>query len=167
MDSSLERKLNSLRERIRKLDSAVVAFSGRLDSAFLMRICRDELGDRAVAVTSISDDYQSSELAIAKKVAKIVGIKHLIVDNSEKIHTSPRFYSNMKSLAMLMQFKHVVEGSHVDDANDRNAKFLAARKARVKSPLLETNLSKAEIALLAKELGLPNLDKQKKDKKKK
>ncbi|MFH1785706.1 MAG: hypothetical protein ABH842_04725 [Candidatus Micrarchaeota archaeon] len=166
MDSSLKKKLIALRTRIRKLDSAVIAFSGRLDSTFLMRICRDELGDRAVAVTSISDDYPSSELVIAKRIAKIIGIKHIFLDNSERVYHSPRVYSNMKSLAMRMQFKHVVDGSHRDDAKRRNAKFLAARRARVKSPLLETNLSKAEIMLLAKELGLPNFDKKRIKKKK-
>lgn len=165
MDSTLEKKLNTLRNKIRKLDSAVIAFSGRLDSTLLLRICRDELGDRAVAVTSISDDYPSSELAIARRVAKIVGVKHVVIDNSEKIHTSPRVYSNMKSLAMRMQLKHVIDGSHRDDARKKHAKYLAARRARLKSPLLETNLSKAEIKLLAKELGLPSFDKKSRKKK--
>jgi pyridinium-3,5-biscarboxylic acid mononucleotide sulfurtransferase len=170
MDRRLERKLNSLRERIRKLDSAVVAFSGGVDSSFLMRICREELGEKAVAVTALSDNYPRSELSVARRVAKIIGVKHVVYDATKpiceprppKIVGSPRgssLYSSMKCIAMRMKLKHVLDGSHQDDATERGRSFLEARRAGVRSPLLESNLSKAEIRLLAKEFKLPNWDK--------
>ena len=170
MDKRLERKLNTLRERIRRLDSAVVAFSGGVDSSFLMRICREELGEKAVAVTALSDNYPRSELSVARRVAKIIGVKHVVYDPSKPVcdpkppkslqaGRSSNLYSSMKCIAMRMKLKHVLDGSHQDDASERGRSFLEARRAGVRSPLLESNLSKAEIRLLAKEFGLPNWDK--------
>lgn len=159
-----------LRQKIRKLDSAVVAFSGGIDSTFLMRICREELGDKAVAVTSITDDYPSSEILIARQIAKIVGVKHVVIDKSISSKSpgsgSSKLYSTLKSVAMRMNLKNVINGSHIDDLNEGSMHLLAARQAKVNSPLLESNLSKAEIYLLAKELGLPNWDIKLKNKKK-
>jgi PP-loop superfamily ATP-utilizing enzyme len=167
MDKNLERKLGSLRRRIRRLDSALVAFSGGVDSTFLTRICREELGEKAVAVTALSDNYPRSELSLARRVAKIVGVRHVVVPASggdEKLPAvnicrGANLYSCLKSMAMRMKVKHVLDGSHADDVSDKGLHFITARKAGVKSPLLESDLSKAEIRLLAKELGLPNWDK--------
>ncbi|MDD5171776.1 MAG: 7-cyano-7-deazaguanine synthase [Candidatus ainarchaeum sp.] len=162
----LERKLDDLRKKIRKLDSAVVAFSGGVDSSFLMRICREELGEKAVAVTALSDNYPSAELSMAKRVAKIIGVKHMVMDPAiaQAASQAPRsrrnnVYSSLKCLAMRMKVKNVLDGSHRDDAAERGASFMAAKRAGVRSPLLESNLTKAEIRLLARELGLPNWDK--------
>ncbi|MFH1520065.1 MAG: 7-cyano-7-deazaguanine synthase [Candidatus Micrarchaeota archaeon] len=161
MDKSIEQKMLVLRQKIRKLDSALVAFSGGVDSTFLMRICREELGDKAVAVTSITDDYPSSEIDIARQIAKIVGVTHIVLDRQSSLK-SPRFgssklYSTLKSVAMRMKLKNIINGFHLDDLNTRSMHLLAAKQAKVKSPLLESNLSKAEIYLLAKELGTLNL----------
>jgi len=168
MDKNLERKLGSLRRNIRKLDSALVAFSGGVDSTFLTRICREELGEKAVAVTALSENYPKSELSMARRVAKIVGVKHIVVDSSGPIEGNERqvnicrganLYSCLKSVAMRMKVRHVLNGAHSDDVTERGKNFITARRAGVRSPLLESDLSKAEIRLLAKELGLPNWDK--------
>jgi pyridinium-3,5-biscarboxylic acid mononucleotide sulfurtransferase len=168
MDRRLEKKLSSLRERIRKLDSALVAFSGGVDSSFLMRICREELGEKAVAVTALSDTYPRSELSVARRVAKIIGVKHVVVDSGRQCvdvrsarNTAHgcNVYSTMKGIAMRMKIKHVLDGSHLDDASEKGQSFINARHSGVRSPLLESNLSKAEIRLLAKEFKLPNWDK--------
>jgi uncharacterized protein len=166
MDKNLERKLGSLRKRIRKLDSALVAFSGGVDSTFLTRICREELGEKAVAVTALSENYPKSELSLARRIAKIVGVRHLVVTNPEtekysdvNLYRGANLYSCLKSIAMRMKVKHVIDGSHSGDVSDKGMHFINAKKAGVRSPLLESDLSKAEIRLLAKELGLPNWDK--------
>ncbi len=164
MDKDLERKLASLRKKIRKLDSALVAFSGGVDSTFLTRICREELGEKAVAVTSLSSSYPKTELSLARRVARIVGVKHVVIEPVGESGPRPpeggtNMYSHLKSLAMRMKLKHVLVGSHTDDVREGGFNITAAKRARVRTPLLESDLSKAEIRLLAKELGLPNWDK--------
>ena len=84
MDKSLEKKLEMLRRRIRMLDSAVVAFGGGSDSTFLLRICREELGENAVAVTAIPKNYPKSELALAKRIAKVIGAKHVTCEDEDE-----------------------------------------------------------------------------------
>lgn len=161
MDKNLKRKLKKLRKKIRSLDSAAVAFSGGVDSSLVMRICREELGENAVAVTTLSKDYPSSELAIARRVAKIMGVRHVTHDPSEDSDEDrPNRYSSLKSFAMRLKCRNVLDGSHKDDEEEGRARFRAARKAGVISPLLESGLSKAEIRMLSKELGLPNWDMQ-------
>ncbi len=160
MSESVERKLERLRKKIRRLDSALIAFSGGVDSSFLLRVCREELGEKAVAVTTLSNDYPRSELSLARRVAKIVGAKHISFDSSEiRISDDSDLYSSLKSLAMRMKLKHVLDGSHKDDEKDASERYKAARKAGLVSPLLESNLTKAEIRLLSRKLGLPNWDK--------
>lgn len=167
IDETLESKLEDLRRRIRRLDSALIAFSGGVDSTFLMRICRDELGEKAVAVTASSPDYPGSELTLAKRVAKILGVKHVVYDpvaHEREPHRgaqkcrSTNLYSSLKCLAMRMKVKSVLDASHRDDADEGGKMFIAARQAGIRSPLLESQLSKAEVRLLAKEFGLPNWD---------
>jgi uncharacterized protein len=163
MKKSLERKLNKLRKKIRSLDSAMVAFSGGVDSSLVMRICREELGENAVAVTTLSSDYPKSELSLARRVAKIIGVKHITYDPSDDSDDEPHHnqtYSSIKSLAMRMKVKNVVDGSHKDDKSEKGASYVAAKKAGIKSPLLESDLTKAEIRMLSKELGLPNWDRK-------
>ena len=159
MDKTLERKLEKLRKSIRKLDSAVVAYSGGVDSSFLMRICREELGEKAVAVTIPSGNYLKSELSMARSVAKIIGARHIIHETKDKQSPPINSFSSLKSLAIRMKVKNVLDGSHKDDRAEKGKKFRAARKAGLRSPLLECGLTKAEIRVLAKELGLPNWDK--------
>lgn len=168
MNKSLERKLKDLRKRIRKLDSAVVAFSGGVDSSLVLRICREELGEKAIAVTTVSDDYPSDDLSMARRVAKVIGTSHVAHATADKEpHRGSSIYSSLRGLAMRMKLKNVIDGSHIDDHRENGKSYLAAKKAGVKSPLLESDLTKAEIRLLSKELGLPNWDRPPSSKKRK
>jgi uncharacterized protein len=159
MERRLEEKLDGLRERIRKMDSALVAYSGGVDSTVLLRICRDELGERAVAVTALSENYPSSELALARRVAGVIGARHITYRPARHISSRGMVYHDLKALAARMKLKNVLVGTHLDDAAEFGFNFVAARKTGVSSPMLESGLSKAEVRLLAKEFGLPNWDK--------
>lgn len=83
MNQQLERKLENLRKSIRKLDSAIVTYTDSIDDAFLLRICRDELGEKAIAVTICPDDYLETELSITESVTKVLGIKHIVTKKSQ------------------------------------------------------------------------------------
>ncbi len=165
MSVPLRHKLKVLRNKIRKLDSAVVAYSGGVDSTFLLRICRDELGDRAVAVTVLSSKYPKSELSLARRIAKVVGVKHVTIEPGELVEVpkaagcAGKAYSSLKGFATRMKIRNVLDGSHKDDHKEKGTSYVAARYAGIQSPLLESGLSKAEIRMLARELGLPNWDK--------
>lgn len=165
--ASLETKLRLLRKNIRSMDSALVSFSGGVDSSVLLRICREELGEKAVAVTFLSEDYPSSDMSMAKRVVRVIGAKHITVrpDGGERRHPKlSRFIKRksrmlrLKRLAAGLKLKNVLNGSHADDAGESSATLRAAMASGVRTPLLECGLSKAEIRLLAKEWGLPNWD---------
>jgi len=159
MDRGLQGKLDNLRERIRKLDGAVVAYSGGVDSTLLLRICREELGERAVAVTALSENYPSSELALARRVAGVIGARHITYKPEHPVSCKEMVYRDLKALGARLKLKNVLDGSHRDDAAERGFSFAAARSMGIRSPLLESGLSKAEVRLLAREFGLPNWDK--------
>jgi len=167
ISKSLLSKLAMLRKKIRKMDSALVAFSGGVDSSFLLRICREELGEQAVAVTSLSHVYPQSELLMARRVARLLGASHVVLapeensdENEEEIPMDSGTYTNLKGLAMRMQLKNVIDASHKDDFDSRSKSLLAARRAGVKSPLLECGITKAEINLLAKEFSIDSKTKK-------
>ena len=159
MDQRLEGKLADLRNRIRKLDGALIAYSGGVDSTLLLRICREELGNKAVAVTALPENYPASELMLARRVARIIGARHVIYRPKQPVSCKGKIYGSLKGLAAHMKLGSVLDGSHKDDASEKGFGFMAASNLGIRSPLLESGLSKAEVRLLAKEFGLPNWDK--------
>lgn len=165
-------KLEKLKKTIQKLDSAIVAFSGGVDSSLVARLCYDVLGDKALAVTARSETYPHYELENAKKVAREIGITHLIIDTKEL--DIPGFSSNppnrcyfckselferLKGLAQEEGYKHVLDGANADDSQDYRPGSQAASELGVRSPLKEVGLSKEEVRSLSKALGLSTWDK--------
>jgi len=162
MDRKLERKLADLRKRIKKLDSVLVAYSGGIDSSLLLRICREELGEQAVAVTNISEDYPSSDLALARSIAKVIDVRHITVEGKK---TKEQDYTSLKNLASKMNIKNVLVGSHKDDVEEASKHFLAAKKSGVKSPLADSGLTKNEIKFLSNAITHPRWKRTKTTKK--
>jgi uncharacterized protein len=154
------------------MESVVVAFSGGVDSALLLKAAHDILADRAVAATGLSETYAPEEMAEAAAVARQIGARHEVVRTMEL--TDPRYannshqrcffcktelYTQLNAWAAQHGFRTVVDGTNADDAGDFRPGIRAARQLGVRSPLQEVDLGKDEIRALSNWLGLPTWDK--------
>jgi uncharacterized protein len=167
-----QEKLQRLNRALVDLESAVVAYSGGVDSTLVLRLCRDALGDRLLAVTAHSPTYPADELAPAVEVAKSLSVRHLVIETAEL--DNPRFVANppdrcyhckleifgrLRDIAKAEGLKNVVDGSNGDDLNDRRPGSRAGDELGVRRPLQEARLTKQEIRALSRELGLGNWSK--------
>ncbi len=165
-------KLESLKKRLAKMGSGLVAYSGGVDSTFLLKVAKDVLKDKAIAVTATSEIYPSRELEEAKKNTKMLGVKHIIVSTNEL--DDPNFVSNtpercyyckknlfskLFELAKQHGLNYVIDGSNYDDVNYFRPGMRAASELGVKSPLKDAKLTKEEIRNLSKRMNLPTWDK--------
>jgi uncharacterized protein len=168
----LQEKKQKLAAYLEELESVAVAFSGGVDSTFLLRMAHDTLGDRALAVTARSHSFPERELNEAVAFCKNEGIRHVLV-NAEELdvegfadNPADRCYlcktelmTRLLEIARAQDARHVVEGSNMDDVGDYRPGLKAVEERGVKSPLRHANLDKEEIRLLSKELGLATWDK--------
>ena len=165
-------KINMLRERIRKLDDALVAFSGGVDSSLVLKICYDELKNKTIAVTAVSPSVSNFELENAKSIAEWVGVKHIIVKSSETDDANylkndsqrcyfckSNLYKKLLEVREQFNFRNIVNGINHDDIYDYRPGIKAAQEYQVVSPLKDVNLGKKDIVEIANFLGLPNWNK--------
>ncbi len=165
-------KLEALRALLRGCGSTLVAFSGGVDSAFVLKVAREVLGDRAVALTAVSASVAPDELQEARALAASLGARHVVVDSGEL--QDPRYAANptnrcyfCKSELYTLTEQHrvalglsvVVDGFNADDRSDHRPGHQAARERAVRSPLAEVGLTKQEIRAWSHALGLPTWDK--------
>jgi uncharacterized protein len=170
--TSADQKLKLLRTRIRSYRSAVVAFSGGADSTLVAKIATDELGEKALAATISSPLYPASELQQAKKVAKHIGIKHVVIPRNPLLDrgftSNPRdrcYVCKLDDLSELWKvaksrgFAQLLDGSNAEDLHDYRPGLKAKEELKVKSPLAELGLTKRDVRALSKVLKLPTSDK--------
>ena len=173
IDESLARsKKELLLHELSRLDSLLVAFSGGVDSSFLLASAQQALGDRVVAVTATSSIHPRREQDEASKFTRERTINHIIFESDEtKI---PEFLSNgpdrcyhckkelskeFLRVAKEKAINHVAHGANADDLEDYRPGFRAAEEAGIIAPLIGAGLCKDEIRFLAKEMGLSEWDK--------
>jgi uncharacterized protein len=172
MELALESKLNDLRRIVGAMESAVVAFSAGVDSTFVAAVAADVLGARALAVTGVSPSIPKSEVEEAQALAHRIGIRHILLDTSEMdrpgyvenspercYHCKTELYSLLEAMAERDGIGFVLDGCNMDDLGDHRPGRAAAAEHRVRSPLIEAGLAKAEIRELSKRMGLPTWDK--------
>lgn len=172
MNPAVEVKLRSLQRLITELESVVVAFSGGVDSSFMLKVAHDCLGLRAVAVTAISPSLPSGELEEARAVAAYIGARHEViasheVEDSRYLANTParcyfcknEVYTQLWAWAEEHGFRQVIDGLNMDDLSDRRPGRQAAIEQGGRSPLVEAFLYKSEIRELSRRIGLPTWDK--------
>ncbi len=154
------------------MQSAIVAFSAGVDSTFVASLAAEALGERAVAVTGVSPSIPGSEVEEARALAKQIGIRHVLLDTSEMdrpgyvenspqrcYHCKTELYSLLEDMAARDGIAYVLDGCNMDDIGDHRPGRVAAAEHRVRSPLIEAGLTKAEIRELSRRRGLPTWDK--------
>jgi pyridinium-3,5-biscarboxylic acid mononucleotide sulfurtransferase len=174
--SDLSPELSAKRDRLLDLlsgfGSCAVAFSGGLDSTVLAKAAQLALGQRAVAVTGRSASLAGGELEQSQELARLIGIRHEVIDTSELsipeyranladrcYHCKNELFGQVEQLARRFGVAVVADGSNLDDRGDYRPGLQAARDRKVRSPLAECGLTKAEIRQLAQFWQLPTWDK--------
>src|SRR5882672_5183566 len=166
------KKLNNLRERIRQVGSCAVAFSGGVDSTFVLKVAQEMLGERVIGLTALSESLPAGELEQAQDLARRIGARHIVLrtfetqDENYLANAANRcyfckteMYTRISDFARDEKLEAVLDGLNHDDLQDRRPGRAAAIERGVISPLVDAALNKAEIRALSREMGLPTWDK--------
>lgn len=165
-------KLERLKEILKSLPGAVIAYSGGVDSTFLTVVAHEVLGERVLAVTAVSPTYPERQLREAEEWARRYGINHAVIKTNE--FNEPNFTANPPErcyyckLALFRELKQIaaakgdwaiLDGANADDLSDHRPGHWAAAELGVRSPLQEAGFTKQEIREFSKAMSLPTWDK--------
>lgn len=165
-------KLDALRAELRTLPSAMVAFSGGVDSTFVLRIAQEEVRGGPLALTTTSASMPARELDEAKRLAREIGARHVIVPTDEVAigdyaknpinrcyFCKDNLYRICHEHAASEEIEVILDGVNADDLGDFRPGLDAAQEQKVRHPLVEVGLHKDEIRVISATLGLPTWDK--------
>ena len=172
VNTKTQAKLKQLQQMLQEMHSCAIAYSGGVDSTFLITVAYETLGDRALAVTATSSTYPTRELKEAEQYAKTLGIRHVVIHPEEldidgfSQNPSDRCYYCKKELFQKIQqiakehhLADVCDGSNADDASDYRPGAKARQELGVKSPLQDVGLTKQEIRELSRSMHLKTSEK--------
>ncbi|MBI2891597.1 MAG: ATP-dependent sacrificial sulfur transferase LarE [Nitrospirae bacterium] len=172
IEQEADEKLRRLQDALREWPNALVAFSGGVDSAFLLRVAADTLGrERVCAFTALSQTVPEQDARDASELASSIGVEHIVLrsghlqmesflrnDADRCYFCKDEIYSIARKVADERGSAVVLDGTNADDLSDVRPGLRAAKELGVQSPLAEAGLTKAEIRELSRRLGLPTWD---------
>ncbi len=172
MTPQLESKYHRLQSILKELGSVVIGYSGGVDSTLLIKVATDSLGDRALAVIGKSETYPTREFEEAVRLAESFGARYEIVRTEEtddlKFRENPvdrcyfcktELFSKLNVISKERGIAWIADGTITDDMGDFRPGMKAKTEQNVRSPLLEANMSKADVRELSRALGLPTWNK--------
>ena len=161
----MHKKLDELNQYLQSLGSAIIAYSGGVDSTFLLKAAHNILKDSVIAVTLDSPVFLKQELYKTKEFCKKENIKHIICEfdnfSIEGFNKNPKdrcyickkeMFTRIKKIAEENKIKHILEGSNIDDNSDNRPGLKAVKELNIKSPLQNAGLTKTEIRALSKKI---------------
>ena len=171
MDATLDNKLDRMRAIFAPMRSLIVAFSGGVDSTFVLKVAHDTLADSVLALTTTSPTMPDEDRDSALAMARLIGARHLVVESNEleipgyAANPLNRCYLCKHNLFTVCEAKaaelgidEIVDGLNLDDLHDYRPGMQAATEKRVRHPLVEAAMTKADVRELSRAMGLPTWD---------
>lgn len=168
----MDAKFEELKDLLKQTERTLVAFSGGVDSTFLLKVAYMVLGDHAVALTTSSPTAPPGELEAAKELAGMIGCQHRIITSHELDNPSfaknpvnrcyfckDELYRICRLEADRLGLTTVVDGTNLDDLKDHRPGLKSAKEWRVRHPLVEAKLTKEDIRKYSRALDLPSWNK--------